>query len=183
VHLRQKWVKLLCGCNERHLLLDTKLMPVVGQTCTKCRSDFTGEAAYDYCATWQLHYFGYKLVNLVTFDRLPVVYDLVPANFAERDATEAVLFRVQNCDIFADNSFIGQDWQAEGRCHSTNRIWTIKRINQAQQNPASFDALLKRLRECIESTFNQLSILCLERISCALHSIQLLGMAGSPYCP
>src|SRR5437667_43677 len=31
-----------------------------------------------------------------------------------------------------------------------------KPVNQAQQNPVSFDALLKRLRERIESTFNQL---------------------------
>jgi len=53
------------------------------------------------------------------------VYDLVPANLDERDAAEAVLFRVKDCDIFADKGFIGEDWQAEMRCHSTNRIKPI----------------------------------------------------------
>lgn len=154
--LRQEWVRLLGGYNERQLLLDTKPVPVVGQTRSKRRSDFAGEAAYGYCAARQLHYFGYKLVSLVTLDGLPVVYDLVPANLDERNAAEAVLFRVEDCDIFADKGFIGEDWQADMRCHSTNRLWTAKRINQTQQNPASFDAVLKRLRERIESTFNQL---------------------------
>ena len=154
--LRQAWVQVLGGDAERQLLLDTKPVPVVGQTRSKRRSDFAGDAAYGYCAARQLHYFGYKLVSLVTLDGLPVVYDLVPANLDERDAAQAVLYRVQHCDIFADKGFIGQDWQAEVRDHSTNRIWTTKRVNQAQQNPVSFDALLKRLRERIESTFNQL---------------------------
>ena len=154
--LRQAWVRLLGGDNARQLLLDTKPVPVVGQTRSKRRSDFAGHAAYGYCAARQLHYFGYKLVSLVTLDGLPVVYDLVPANLDERDAAEAVLFRVKDCDIFADKGFIGEDWQADMRWHSSNRIWTTKRINQAQQNPTPFDALLKRLRELIESTFNQL---------------------------
>lgn len=154
--LRQEWVQVLGGYDERQLLLDTKPVPVVGQTRSKRRSDFAGDAAYGYCAARQLHYFGYKLVSLVTLDGLPVVYDLVPANLDERDAAEAVLYRVKDCDIFADKGFIGQDWQADIQCHSTNRIWTTKRVNQVQQNPASFDALLNRLRERIESTFNQL---------------------------
>jgi transposase len=154
--LRQEWVQVLGGTAEHQLLLDTKPVPVVGQTRSKRRSDFAGRAAYGYCAARQLHYFGDKLVSLVTLDGLVVVYDLVPANLDEREAAEAVLYRVQHCDIFADKGFIGDDWQADIHCHSTNRIWTTKRVNQAQQNPAAFDALLKRLRERIESTFHQL---------------------------
>jgi len=154
--LRREWVQGLGGHDERQLLLDTKPVPVVGPTRSKRHSDFAGEAAYGYCAARQLHYFGYKLVSLVTLDGLPVVYDLVPANLDERQAAEAVIYRVQHCDIFADKGFIGQDWQADMRCRSTNRIWTTKRVNQAHQNPASFDALLLRVRERIESTFNQL---------------------------
>ena len=154
--LRQEWVAVLGGADEHQLLLDTKPVPVVGQTRSKRRSEFAGRAAYGYCAARQLHYFGYKLVSLVTLDGLPVVYDLVPANLDEREAAEAVLFRVQHCDIFADKGFIGDDWQADIRCHSTNRIWTTKRVNQTQQNPAAFDTLLKRVRERIESSFNQL---------------------------
>ncbi len=154
--LRQDWVRLLGGAGEHHLLLDTKPVPVMGYTRSKLRSEFAGRAAYGYCAARQMHYFGYKLVSLTTLEGLPVVYDLVPANLDERDAAEAILYRVQDCDIFADKGFIGDGWQREIHAQSGNRLWTPKRINQTQQNPPAFDQLLKRIRERIEATFHQL---------------------------
>jgi Transposase DDE domain len=154
--LRQDWVRLLGGAAEHHLLLDTKPVPVMGYTRSKRRSDFAGRAAYGYCAARQMHYFGYKLVSLTTLDGLPVVYDLVPANLDERDAAEAVIDRVQDCDIFADKGFLGDAWQRDVHVQSGNRIWTPKRVNQTQQNPLAFDQLLKRVRERIEATFHQL---------------------------
>jgi Transposase DDE domain len=101
-------------------------------------------------------YFGYKLVSLTTLDGVPVVYDLVPANLDEGEAAEAIIYRVANCDIFADKGFLGDDWQAAVRLISNNRIWMSKRSNQAEQNPPVFDRLLKHLRERIEATFHHL---------------------------
>jgi hypothetical protein len=154
--LRGEWVSLLGGADERQLLLDTKPVPVMGYTRSKRHSAFAGRAAYGYCAARKMHYFGYKLVSLTTLDGLPVVYDLVPANLDERDAAEAVLYRVKQCDIFADKGFLGDAWQAHVRSQSGNRLWTTKRTNQSQQNPPAFDCLLKRVRERIEATFHQL---------------------------
>ena len=131
-------------------------MPVVGCTRSKRHSFFLGRAAYGYCAARRMHYFGYKLVSLTTLDGLPLVYDLVPANLDEREAAEAILYRVHDCAIFADKGFLGDDWQADVRLVSNNRIWTSKRSNQAEQNPPAFDSLLKHLREPIEATFHQL---------------------------
>jgi hypothetical protein len=102
-----------------------------------------------------MHYFGYKLVSLTTLSGLIVVYDLVPANLDEHEAAEAVLWRVRDTDIFADKGFLGDAWQAEVRVAYGNRIWTIKRTNQSQQNPPAFDHLLKRVRERIQATFHQ----------------------------
>lgn len=92
--LRPDWVVQLGVLNPRKLLVDTKPVPVMGYTRSKKRSDFAGSAAYGYCAARQLHYFGYKLVMLTTLDGIPLVYDLVPANWDERDAAEVVLQRV-----------------------------------------------------------------------------------------
>ncbi|HEX3051301.1 MAG TPA: hypothetical protein VHP83_11645 [Aggregatilineaceae bacterium] len=91
-------------------------------------------------AARQLHYFGYKLVMLTTLDG---IYDLVPANWEERDAAEVLLHRIQDCDIFGDKGFLGQAWQAEIQTATGNRIWTVKRTNQADQNPSDFDQLLR----------------------------------------
>ena len=155
--LRQSWVRQLGGRDERQLLLDTKPVPVMGYTRSKKHSAFAGRAAYGYCAARKLDYFGYKLVCLTTLDGLPVVYDLVPANLEERLAAESVLGRVQDCDIFADKGFIGQDWQADILTTSGNRIWTTKRANQHTQNAVAFDRLLNHVRERIEATFHQLN--------------------------
>lgn len=154
--LRRHWAEQLGLTAQREYLMDTKPVPVVGYKRSKRRSDFAGSAAYGYCASRNMHYFGYKLVTLSTLDGVPVVYELVPANTDERLAAETVLAYVQNCDIFCDKGFIGTDWQADQfECHG-NRIWTPKRINQHKQNPKGFDQWLNALRERIEGVFNEI---------------------------
>jgi len=154
--LRRVWVTVLGGMDETQLLMDTKPVPVVGYKRSKRHSDFAGSADYGYCASRNLHYFGYKLVTLTTLDGLPVVYDLVPANLDERQAAEAVLFAVRHADIFSDKGFIGDAWQLQIREQTGNRVWTVKRANQKQQNPPAFDRLLNGIRERIEGVFNEI---------------------------
>lgn len=154
--LRQHWLRELDVGLESQFLLDTKPLPVMAYKRSKKHSDFAGSAAYGYCASQDLKYFGYKLVTLTRLDGLPVIYDLVPANWDERAAAEAVVFRLRDCDIFADKGFIGDEWQLQIWEQSGNRIWTVKRRNQKQQNPPDFDRLLNRVRRRIESTFNEI---------------------------
>jgi hypothetical protein len=152
--LRRDWLSELGVNNPKQLLVDTKPVPVLGYKRGKTHSDFSGSAGYGHCAARKLNYFGYKLVMLTTLDGLPVVYDLVSANTDEREAAEVVLQRVKDCDIFGDKGFIGDDWQAEVRQQTGNRVWTMKRANQASQNPPEFDRLLGSIREHIEGTFH-----------------------------
>src|SRR5258708_15941978 len=91
---------------------------------------------------------------LTTLEGLPVVYDLVAANTDEREAAEVVLQHVRDCDIFGDKGFIGDDWQADIRHRTGNRVWTAKQANQALQNPPEFDRLLTTIRQHIKATFH-----------------------------
>jgi hypothetical protein len=154
--VRQDWVVRLGVVNPTKLLVDTKPVPVRGYTRSKKHSDFAGRAAYGYCAARQLHYFGYKLVMLTTLDGLPLLYDLVPANWEERDAADVLLQRVRDCDVFGDRGFLGHEWQASVRATTDNRVWTVKRANQDDQNPPEFDQLLRHVRERIEGVFHRL---------------------------
>jgi hypothetical protein len=154
--LRRRWVQLLGGMAATQLLLDTKPVPVVGYKRSKRRSDFAGSADYGYCSSRKMYYFGYKLVTLCTLDGLPVVCELVPANTEERQAAETVLPYVRNADIFGDKGFIGEEWQAQIRQQTGNRIWTAKRANQKEQNPPEFDHILNQVRERIEGVFNEI---------------------------
>lgn len=153
--LRRYWAEQTGLTEQSEFLLDTKPIPVVGYKRSKRHSEFAGSADYGYCASRQMHYFGYKLVTLSTLTGVPVVYELVPASTDERLAAETVLAHVWHSDIFCDKGFIGADWQADHLASQGNRIWTPKRINQRVQNPEGFDQWLNALRERIEGVFNE----------------------------
>ena len=71
----------------------------------KNRSDFAGHANYGKCASRDMKYFGYKLMLLSTLNGLPIVYILVPANFDERLAAEAVTDYLGHSQILPIKAF------------------------------------------------------------------------------
>lgn len=154
--LRRYWITQKGWRLHTHYLLDTKPVPVLGYKRHKNRSDFAGYANYGQCASRNLKYFGYKLVVLSTLEGLPIVYELVPANFDERLAAEAVIDYLGNSQIFADKGFLGAEWQAAVLDQTHNRIWTPKRKNQFVQNSKVFDRWLSAMRERIEGAFHEI---------------------------
>ena len=145
--MRQYWLKELGLLTQTDLLLDTKPIPVMS---------FAGSADYGHCVSRNMKYYGYKLVSLCTLDGIPIVYELVPANTDERLAAESVLYALRGCRVYSDKGFIGEDWQEKIFRHTRNRIYTPKRSNQSDQNPASFDRWLNSIRERIEGVFNEI---------------------------
>jgi hypothetical protein len=137
-------------------LLDTKPIPVVGYRRSKKHSDFLGSAAYGYCASKKLYYFGYKLVVICTLEGIPIVYDLVPANTDERKAADTLLDQIAGFSLFADKGFLGEVWQAEIQARTANSIWTPKRKNQHVQQSKAFERWLNGLRLRIEGLFNEI---------------------------
>jgi len=155
-HLRKHWAEELGVTLATEFLLDTKPLPVLGYKRSKRHSDFAGSATFGYCASRNMHYFGYKLVTLSTMNGVPIAYDLVPANTDERLAAETVLSAISNCDVFCDKGFISEEWQTEQLVIHGNRIWTPARVNQKTQNPEGFDRWLNALRERIEGVYNEI---------------------------
>jgi hypothetical protein len=154
--LRQNWLVELGLEHHEHFLIDTKPVPVVGYKRSKSHSDFAGSADYGYCASRNLYYFGYKLVMITTFDGLPVLYELVPANTEERQAAETVLTRLKNVEVFGDKGFLGEEWQSQMQHQTGTRITTPKRVNQKIQHPDGFERLLNSVRERIEGVFHEI---------------------------
>ncbi len=133
---------------ERHFLLDTTPVIVVGYRRNKRHSAFYGSADYGYCAACRMKYYGYKLVMLTTLDGTPYAFELVPANTDERDAADEILDTLDpGSTVWSDKGFIGEDWQA-GWAEQGIRIQTPKRKNQHDQNSPEFD----RLPQCSTRT-------------------------------
>lgn len=154
--LRRYWITQKGFHLNSSYLLDTKPIPVLGYKRNKKHSDFLGSANYGYCASRNMHYFGYKLVTIATLDGIPIAYELVPANLDERLAAEAVIDYVHGCELFTDKGFIGSEWQSKIFDQTNNRIWTPKRKNQYRQNTPSLDQWLNSIRERIEGVFNEI---------------------------
>lgn len=154
--LRQAWANELGVQWEKHFLLDTTPVPVVGYRRDKSRSHFRGSADYGYCAARRLNYYGYKLVMLTTLNGTPYSFELVPAPTDEREAADEILDTLPvGSHAWSDKGFIGDDWQAGWRSRGVS-VWTTKRKNQLQQNPPQFDQLLNQVRERIEGAFDLL---------------------------
>jgi hypothetical protein len=152
--LRQDWVAQLDVHFERHFLLDTTPVIVVGYRRDKRHGDFRGSADYGYCAARRLKYFGYKSVMLTTLNGTPYAVELVPANTEERDAADEILdTRPPDSNAWSDKGFIGEEWQANWSRQGVH-VWTTKRENQKIQNPPEFDRLLNSVRERIEGVFD-----------------------------
>ena len=154
--LRRFWITQRGLLNHTNYLLDTKPIPVMGYKRQKRQSDFAGSAAYGYCASRKMKYFGYKLVTITTLTGFPIVYDMDPANLDERLAAEAVTGYLTCCDIFADKGFIGLEWQTKIFDQTGNLIWTPMRSNQDTQNTRGLDRWLSSVRERIEGVFHEL---------------------------
>jgi hypothetical protein len=154
--LRQEWANELGVQWEKHFLLDTTPVIVVGYRRDKSHSHFRGSADYGYCAARRLKYFGYKLVILTTLDGTPYSFELVPAHTDERDAADEILDTLPfGSHAWSDKGFIGEDWQAAWQAQGIF-IWTAKRENQKEQNPPAFDQLLNQVRERIEGAYDLL---------------------------
>ena len=154
--LRKAWATDLGVYWEKHFLLDTTPVIVVGYRRDKSHSDFRGSADYGRCAARRLKYFGYKLVMLTTLNGTPYSFELVPANTDEREAADEILDTLPaDSNVWSDKGFIGEDWQADWRSQGVY-VWTAKRDNQLQQNPPQFDQLLNQIRERIEGAFDLL---------------------------
>lgn len=154
--LRRNFLATLGVLHETAFLLDTKPVPVVGYKRSKSHSAFRQSADFGYCVARRLHYFAYKFVALTTFDEVPIAYELVPAHTDERDAAEEVLDFVRCCETFGDKGFLSAEWQAQVTEQTGNRVWTVKRVNQKEQTPKSFDRWLNSVRVRIEGAFNEL---------------------------
>lgn len=153
---RQAWLIRLGITLAYEGLLDTKPIPVIGYRRSKQGSDFLGSAAYGYCASKKMHYFGYKLVTISTLGGIPLIYDLVPANTEERQAAETLLDQLSGYHLFAYKGFLGQAWQTDIQRLTGNRIWTPKRKNQTAQQSQAFERWLNGLRLRIEGLFNEI---------------------------
>jgi len=153
--LRRSWVLKLLSGDEHHFCMDTKPVPILGVKRSQHHSNFSGSAAYGYCAARRLYYFGYKLTLLSTTNGIPVAFDLVPANTDDRKAVMSLMETVHQSCIFADKGFIGYEWQAQVKRETKNQILTPQYRTQTSLSSPQ-QRWRNSVRQRIEGVFHEL---------------------------
>jgi hypothetical protein len=122
------------------------------------------DAALGYCAAKKETFYGYRLVVLTTLEGVITDWEIIPANADEREAALDLLESYRDRTIFGDKGFLDQLRQALLAELTGNQLLTPKRVNQKEQQPPAWEALMNRLRRRIETTFAQGNDCCgLER--------------------
>ncbi|MCA1698382.1 MAG: IS982 family transposase, partial [Actinobacteria bacterium] len=94
-------------------LVDATPVPCGQSRETVKRSQFSGYAAYGYCAAHSRHFWGFKLYLLSAADGMPIAFELAPANAPEREVAAEMLERVQldGYTVIGDKGLSGADFE------------------------------------------------------------------------
>jgi hypothetical protein len=94
-------------------LLDSTPVPCGQSRETVKRSEFSGYAAYGYCASHSRYFWGFRLYLLCASDGMPIAFELAPANASEREVAAEMLARIDlhGYTVIADKGFAGRDFE------------------------------------------------------------------------
>jgi len=93
--------------------------------------NFKGQASYGYCASKELHYYGFKGMFIINSQGMVIDLDIVPANTDDRAILKG--FSMANCTLLGDKGFICKDLKQDLQDYNVNLI-TPSRKNAKQTN-------------------------------------------------
>src|SRR5579872_1472907 len=112
-------------------------------------------AEWGYGAAKKETYSGYRLVVLTTLDGVLTDWELCPTAADEREAALDMFYAYKNLKALGDKGFLDQRRQALLQEDRHVPLLTPKRKNQKEQNAASGDHRMQRVRRLIETAFSQ----------------------------
>ncbi|MFC0534265.1 IS982 family transposase, partial [Phytohabitans kaempferiae] len=139
---------------DTHWILDSTPIPCGMSRPTVQRSDAAGWAAYGYCASHSRFFWGLRLYLICTPTGMPILWALADAKLGEREVVEAMLDREPQLLaarpgllMITDKGFASKRFEAD----LAERGATLLRPARKKEQPRSGQALLKAVRQLIES--------------------------------
>jgi len=107
-----------------------------------------------YCASQNLHYYGYKLHAVCSIEGVFQSIDLTPASVHDIHYLKDIQAQLSDCVLLGDKGYLSSPIQLD-LFHTANiQLETPKRINQKDYQPQFFP--FKKYRKRIETLFSQL---------------------------
>jgi hypothetical protein len=113
--------------------------------------NFKGSGAYGYCASKELHYFGFKGMFIINSQGVVVDLDVVPANTDDREALKG--FNLKDCILLGDKGFLSQSLKQD--LHNFNNVNLITPSRRNAKKPDRLPKLFSKTRRLIETVIGQ----------------------------
>lgn len=153
-------LKLARTFNEFEKLFIVDSMPV--EVCKLSRSNTSRickDAEYCYpnrgfCASQQMHFYGYKLHAFCSISGIFQSIDLSPASVHDIHYLKDIREQLSDCTLLGDKGYLSTEIQIDLFNYAHIELETPKRVNQKDYRPQFY--LFKKQRKRIETLFSQL---------------------------
>jgi len=155
--IRKKMAEKFNGF-ENYFVIDS--MPLeVCKMARSSRSKICKEAHYavpnkGFCASQNLHFYGYKLHAICTINGVFQSFDLSPASVHDIHYLQDIKTQLSDCVILGDKGYLSQTIQLDLFNEVNIELETPKRKNQKDYKPQFYQ--FKKYRKRIETLFSQL---------------------------
>lgn len=143
---------------ENYFVIDS--MPLeVCKMARSSRSKICKEADYavpnkGFCASQNLHFYGYKLHAICSINGVFQSFDLSPASVHDIHYLQDIKVQLSDCVILGDKGYLSQTIQLDLFNEVKIKLDTPKRKNQKDYKPQFYQ--FKKYRKRIETLFSQL---------------------------
>lgn len=153
-------LKLARSFNEFEKLFIIDSMPL--EVCKLSRSNTSKickDAEYCYpnrgfCASQQMHFYGYKLHAVCSVKGVFQSVDLSPASVHDIHYLKDIREQLSDCTLLGDKGYLSSEIQIDLFNYAHIELETPKRVNQKDYKPQFY--LFKKQRKRIETLFSQL---------------------------
>jgi hypothetical protein len=155
--IRQAIAKAIDG-GEDVFSIDSKPVKVCqdarANRCQMGRDDIEHAPAWGYCASQNMHYYGYKLHALCGVTGVIHSYNMTAANVHDLKYLKDVKWEYHDCAILGDKGYLSAPVQLD-LFETANIILDAYRLNQKNWTQPTW--AYKRFRKRIETVFSQLN--------------------------
>jgi hypothetical protein len=156
--IRQAIAKAIDG-GEDVFSIDSKPVKVCqnarANRCQMGRDDTEHAPAWGYCASQNMHYYGYKLHALCGVTGVIHSYDMTGANVHDLQYLKDVQWEYHDCTILGDKGYLSAPIQLNLFETANITLDVPYRLNQKNWTPPTW--AYKRFRKRIETVFSQLN--------------------------
>ena len=156
-NLRSKMAYLLIPC-EDYFIVDSMPLEVCKlsrqRTAKICRESYETAPNRGFCASQNMHFFGYKLHAVCTMGGVFKSFELTKASVHDIHYLKNIKGTFDNCTVIADKGYLSAEYQLDMFESKRIKLQTPMRKNQAGYKPQSY--IFKKIGKRIETLFSQL---------------------------